>query len=37
MTTIANLKKSHLGADEIRVTIGHAAQAIRTPMMVNLE
>ncbi len=34
---MANLKKSHLGEDEIRVTIGHAAQAMMTPMMVNLE
>jgi hypothetical protein len=34
---MANLKKSHLGADEIRVTTGHAAQAMTTPMMVSLE
>ncbi len=34
---MANLKKSRLGADEMRVTMGQATQAMMTPMMVSLE
>jgi hypothetical protein len=36
VTAIANLKNSHRGAEEIRVTMGHAMQAMRTPMIVSL-
>ena len=36
MTRIAILKKSHLGADETRVTMGQARQATTTPMTVSL-
>ena len=32
---MASRKNSHRGEEEIRVTIGQAAQAITTPMMVN--
>jgi hypothetical protein len=34
---MASLKKSHLGADEMRVTTGQATQAMITPLTVSLE
>ena len=34
---MASRKKSHRGAELMRVTTGHPAQAISTPMTVSLE
>ena len=36
MTAIAIRKNNHRGSELILVTIGHAAHAISTPMMVSL-
>ena len=36
VTAIAILKNNHRGAEEIRVTIGHATHATMTPTMVSL-
>jgi hypothetical protein len=36
VTRIAIRRKIQRGAEEIRVTTGHATQAMSTPMMVNL-
>ncbi len=33
---MASRRKSQRGAQEIRVTIGHAAHAISTPMIVSV-
>jgi hypothetical protein len=33
---MARRKNNHLGANEMRVTMGQAAQAMMTPMIVSL-